>query len=59
MAEGRRAVEEEEQDEEEEQEEAEEVWRAASSMLREAFSSWAVMSSRERSEASGRLWACP
>lgn len=46
--EGRRSVaEEKEEDEEEVEEEEEEVWRAASSMLSDAFSSWEVMSARE------------
>lgn len=67
--EGRRSVvaeveaEEEEEDEEEAgagpAEEGEELWRAASSMLSEACSSWAVMSSRERLETRGRAWLVP
>lgn len=56
--EGLRSVAEEE-DEEEEEKEEEEVWRAASSMLREAFSSWEVMSAREMLEAAGRVLLLP
>ncbi len=48
-----------EENEEEEEEEEEEVWRAASSMLREAFSSWEVMSAREISEAAVRVLTLP
>lgn len=52
--EGRRRVVDEQQDEEEKEEE---VWRAVSSMLREAFSSSEVISSREMLEAGGRVAA--
>ncbi|TNN51479.1 hypothetical protein EYF80_038329 [Liparis tanakae] len=55
--EGRRSVAEEKEEEEEEEEE--EVWRAASSMLREAFSSCEVMSSREMLAAAGRALRLP
>lgn len=44
---------------EEDDEEDSEVCFAASSMLRDAFSSWAVMSSREKLEARGRDWLLP
>ena len=56
--EGRRwaAVEEEEEEEVVEGEEEKGGCRAASSMLREAFSSWDVMSAREMLEAVGRVW---
>lgn len=57
--EGRRKAVEDTEDEEDEVEEEEEVWRAASSMLREAFSSWEVMSSREILEAADRELALP
>lgn len=45
--------------EEEDDEEDSEVCLAASSMLRDAFSSWAVISSREKLEARGRDWLLP
>lgn len=56
--EGRRCAVEQEEEEEEvvEEEEEKEVCRAASSMLREAFSSWDVMSAREMLVAVGRVW---
>lgn len=54
--EGRRWAVEEEEEEEVEEEEEKEVCRAASSMLREAFSSWDVMSAREMLEAVERVW---
>lgn len=45
----------EKEEEEEVVEEEEEVCRAASSMLREAFSNWDVMSASEMLEAVGQL----
>lgn len=45
-----------EYDEDEEGDEDSEVCRAASSILRDAFSNWAVMSSSEKLEATVRDW---